>query len=172
MGTIELYRATLYVQPGAKPRFFKPRSVPFEIRHALGNELDRLEQQGILVKMSSSIWAAPIVAVPKKDGKFRICGDYKVTINQVLNVEQYPLPKPDGLFSTLAKGKVFSKLDLSQAYLQLRLDERSMQYVTINTHKGLYSFTRLPFGVVSRPCYFSKDNGQNITGATKCNSLY
>ena len=83
------------------------------------------------MKTSSSDWAAPIVAVPKKDGKFWICGDYKVTINQVLNVEQYPFPKPDELFSTLAKGKVFSKLDLSQAYLQLRLDEHSMQYVTI-----------------------------------------
>ena len=71
LGTIEPYRATLYVQPGAKPRFFKPRSVPFAIRHALGNELDRLEQQGVLVKTSSSDWAAPIVAVPKKDGKFR-----------------------------------------------------------------------------------------------------
>ena len=79
-----------------------------------------------------------------------------MTINQVLNVEQYSLPKPDELFSTLAKGKVFFKLELSQAYLQLRLDERSMQYVTINTHKGLYSFTRLPFGVVSAPAFFQK----------------
>ena len=119
LGTIEPYRATLYIQPGAKPRFFKPRSVPFAIRDALGSELDRLQQQGILVKTSTSDWAAPIVAVPKKDGKFRICGDYKVTINQALNVKQYPLPKPEELFSTLAKGKVFSKLDLSQAYLQL-----------------------------------------------------
>ena len=156
LGTIEPYRATLHVQPGAKPRFFKPRSVPFAIRGALGSELDRLEQQGVLVKTSSSDWAAPIVAVPKKDGKFRICGDYKVTVNQVLNVEQYPLPKPEELFSTLAKGKVFSKLDLSQAYLQLRLDESSMQYVTINTHKGLYTPTRLPFGVASAPAIFQK----------------
>ncbi len=156
LGTIQPYRAKLYVHSGVKPRFFKPRSVPFAIRGALGKELDRLEQQGVLVKTSSSDWAAPIVAVPKKDGKFRICGDYKVTINQVLNVEKYPLPKPEELFSILAKGKVFSKLDLSQAYLQLQLDESSMQYVTINTHKGLYSFTRLPFGVASAPAIFQK----------------
>ena len=167
LGTIEPYRATLHIQPGAKPRFFKPRSVPFAIRGALGSELDRLEQQGVLVKTSSSDWAAPIVAVPKKDGKFRICGDYKVTINQALNVEQYPLPKPEELFSTLAKGKVFSKLDLSQAYLQLRLDEPSMQYVTINTHKGLYTPTRLPFGVASAPAIFQKIMDTILQGLPK-----
>ena len=53
------------------------------------------------------------------------------------------------LFSTLVIGKIFSKLDLLQAYLQLQLDDSSMQYATINIHKGLYSFTRLPFGVAS-----------------------
>ena len=114
---MEPYRATLQVQRDATPRFFKPRSVPFAIRDAVGKELDRLEQQGIIEKVSHSEWAAPIVPVPKKDGRFRICGDYKVTANQVLSVEQYPLPKPEDLFATLAGGQAFSKLDLSQAYL-------------------------------------------------------
>ena len=62
------------------------------------------------------------------------CGDYKVTVNQVLMVEEYPLPTPEKLFSTLAGGKIFSKLDLSQAYLQLPVEEESKQYLTINTH--------------------------------------
>ena len=69
--------------------------------------------EGVLVKTISSDWAAPTVAVAKKEGKFRICGDYKVTINLALNVEQHLLPKPDELFSMLAKGKVFSKLEIS-----------------------------------------------------------
>ena len=55
--------------------------------------------------------------------------------------------KPEELFFALAKGKVFSKLELSQANFQLRLDGSSMQYVTINAHKGHYTFTRLPFGM-------------------------
>ena len=156
LGTVKPYKATLQVQPGAKPRFFKPRPVPFAIKGAIGKELDRLEQQGILKKVSSSDWAAPIVAVPKKDGKFRICGDYKVTVNQVLAIEQYPLPKPEDLFATLARGKFFSKLDLSQAYLQLLLDDTSLPYVTVNTHQGLYTCTRLPFGVASAPAIFQR----------------
>ena len=79
----------------------------------------------------------PNVAVPKKDGKVRICGDYKVTINQAIDVDQYPLPRPADLFATLAKGKRFSKLDLSQTYQQMKLDEKSAQFLTINTHMGM-----------------------------------
>ena len=49
-----------------------------------------MEQQGIIEKVDHSEWAVPIVAVPKKDGTFCICGDYKVTVNQALAVNQYP----------------------------------------------------------------------------------
>ena len=93
--------------------------------------------------------------MPKQDGKVRLCGDYKVTLNPVLQVDQYPLPKPDDLFATLA-GDKFSVLDLSQAYQQLLLDEQSQQYVTINTHRGLYRYKCLPYGVAWSPAIFQK----------------
>ncbi|CAC5379673.1 unnamed protein product [Mytilus coruscus] len=53
-------------------------------------------------------------------------------------------------------GQAFSKLDLSQAYQQIVLDEESRKYVTINTHKGLYQYNRLPFGVSSAPGIFQR----------------
>ncbi len=84
------------------------------------------------------------MAVPKKDGRIRICGDYKTTINPHLEVDQYPLPKPEELFTTLTGGQVFSKLDLSQAYQQMVLQQSSRKYVTVNTHQGLYWYTRAP----------------------------
>ena len=77
LGTVEPYKVSLQIQQGTKPQFFKPRPVPFAIRDAVGKELDQLEQQGILKKVTNSDWAAPIVAVLKKDGRFRICGDLK-----------------------------------------------------------------------------------------------
>ena len=156
LGTVTPYKANLQVRPEAAPRFYKPRPVPFAIRASIGKELDLLAKQGIIEKVSHSDWAAPIVPVPKKDGRFRICGDYKITVNQALAVEQYPLPRPDDLLATLAGGKCFSKLDLSQAYLQVPLDEDSRCYVTVNTHQGLYRYTRLPFGVASAPALFQK----------------
>ena len=92
LGTVHPEKAVLNVKPDATPRSFKPRPVPFAIKEAIGKELDRLEEQGILKKVKSSDWAAPIVPVPKKDGRFRICGDYKVTINQALTVDQTHFP--------------------------------------------------------------------------------
>ena len=94
--------------------------------------------------------------VPKSDGSIRICGDYKVTINPSLLVHQYPLPRPNDLFTCLTGGKLFTKLDLTAAYQQMLLDEYSSKLVTINTTKGLFRYTRLPFGVASAPAVFQK----------------
>ena len=112
LGLVSPFQATLHVRADAHPRFFKPRPVPFAVKAAIDYELDQLEASGIITKVAHSDWAAPIVPVPKKNGRFRICGDYKVTINQALEVDQYPLPKPEDLFATLAGGKKFTKLDL------------------------------------------------------------
>ena len=88
LGTITTHTATLQVCPDATPKFFKPRPVPFAIKDTIGSELDHLESEGIVEKVSHSSWAAPIVAVPKKDGHFHICGDYKVKVNTALNIDQ------------------------------------------------------------------------------------
>ena len=154
LGTIENFIAKLTLKRDTQPKFFRPRPIPFALKEAVEQELDRLEADNIIEKVSHSDWAAPIVAVPKKNGRMRICGDYKVTINPVLEVDQYPLPRPEELFAILAGGKKFTTLDLSQAYTQVLLDETSSGYVTINTHKGLYKYKRLPYGEASAPAIF------------------
>lgn len=121
------------------------------------DELDRLQQEGIIEPIQFSEWAAPIVPVMKADKKsVRICGDYKVTVNQAAKVDRYPIPKIEDLFASLAQGEKFTKLDMSQAYQQLILDEESRKYVVINTHKGLFQYTRLPFGISSAPAIFQR----------------
>ena len=115
-----------------------------------------LERDGVLEKTNYGEWAAPAVTVPKPDGQLHLCGDYKVTVKPVLDVDQYPLPKPDDIFATLAGGKQFTTLDLSHAYNQLIMDEESWKFVTINTHKGLYQYTRLPFGIASATAVFQR----------------
>ena len=108
-------------------------------------------EKEILRKVNHSDWAAPTVPVPKKDGSQ--CGDYKVTVNPNLDIDQYPLPKSEDLFATLANGKTL-KFDSSQVYQQMVLDEKSAECHTINTHLGLYEYMHLPFGVVSVPAMF------------------
>ena len=164
LGTMASVYAALKLKKEASPKFFRPRPIPFALREPVEQELSRLEQEGVLKKVMHSKWAAPIVPVPKRDGKVRICGDYKVTINQAIDVDQYPLPRPTDLFATMAKGKSFSKLDLSQAYQQMQLDEQSAQYLTINTHLGMYQYTRLPFGVASAPAIFQRAMDEILQG--------
>ena len=156
LSTMTQFKAHLTLKPGTTPVFRRPHSVPFAIREKVSKELDRLEEQGVLRRVDYSEWAAPVVPVPKKDGSIRICGDYKVTINPHLQIDQYPLPKPSDLFSCLTGGQSFTKLDLTAAYQQMRLDEESAKLVTINTHQGLYEFCRLPFGVASAPAVFQR----------------
>ena len=156
LATMRPFKADLCLKNDAIPRFHKPRSVPFALKEAVGRELDEMEAAGVLERVTHSRWAAPIVPVPKKNGQIRICGDFKVTINPVLQIDQYPLPKPDDLFTTLIGGQKFTKLDLTQAYQQMQLEENVKELVTINTHQGLYQFTRLPFGVASAPAIFQR----------------
>ena len=92
----------------------------------------------------------------KPDGTVRICGDFKLTLDQCLDVPEYPMPTAEELFTKLNGGDKFTKLDFSNAYQQLVLDEESQPYVTITTHLGLFRYTRLPFGIAAAPAIFSK----------------
>ena len=67
--------------------------MPLSLRSALEEELSRLERVGVLHKVNHSDWATPVVVVPKKSGGVRLCGDYKVTLNPVIDVDQYPLQR-------------------------------------------------------------------------------
>ena len=146
--------AKLYVKPNCNPKFCKPRSVPHALKEGIEKELTRLENLVVLKKVRNSEWAAPIVPVVNPDKSIRICGDYEVAVNSALEVDQHPLPNPEQLLVELSEGEKFTKLDLSQAYQQILLSEDSREYVTINTHKGLYRPTRLPFGVASASAIF------------------
>ena len=133
-GAMKHFSAKLNVKEDVRPIFLKPRSVPFAISEAVEAELKRLEAEGIIEKVPHSKGAAPIVPVPKGNGKMRIRGDYKVTVNQIIQVDQYPLPKPEDLFASLAGGANFSKIDFTQAYLQLQLEEESRNFSEDDGH--------------------------------------
>ena len=89
LGTIKGFTAELKVKENAPPQYFKPRTVPFALRDKVEAEIQRLEKEGVLRKVESSDWATPILPVLKPDGTVRICGDFKVTLNQYLDVPEY-----------------------------------------------------------------------------------
>ena len=124
-GKINNFKATIALQPGAKPIYRKARPVPYALKQRVEAELDRLEQQKIIKKVERSEWAAPVVIVPKTDKSLRICGDYKVSINPWVRTQGYPCI-------------LLSWIYIQHAYQQLEVEESSQELLTVNTHKGLY----------------------------------
>ena len=156
LGQLRGTTAKIYTIPEAQPKFYRPRPVPYTLRKKVEQELERLQQQGVIEPVQFSNWAAPIVPVLKPDHSVRICGDYKLTVNQAAKTDTYPLPRIEDLFASLSGGTVFTKLDMAHAYQQISLDDSSKELaiVTINTHKGLFRYNRLPFGIASAPSIF------------------
>ena len=153
-GTIQGYKADVHLRPGTKLIFKKARPVAYSLQSTLSQELEYLQQEGILEPVESSDWATPLVVVPKANGRLWVCGDYKVTVNQCVEKKVYPSPTTEDLFVLIVDGRVFSKLDMSQAYQQLTLDEDSKNLLVVNTPKGLYRYIRLPYGVSTAPAIF------------------
>ena len=84
--------------------------------------------------------------------------------NPQLQVDQYPLPKIQDIFASLAGGQRFTEIDLRQAYNQLEMNDNSKSYLTINTHKGLYSYNRLVFGISASPSIWQRTMDQVLKG--------
>ncbi|XP_061774106.1 uncharacterized protein K02A2.6-like [Nerophis ophidion] len=156
LGTLKDIKATISVKPDAVPKFHKARVLPFAMKEKVEKELQRLEKEGVISPVKHSDWAAPVVPVLKRDGGLRLCGDYKVTVNLATNAETYPLPRIEEVLAALCGGKIFSKIDLAAAYQQVLLDEESKKYTTVNTHKGLFVYNRLCFGVTSAVSIFQR----------------
>ena len=84
VGTLVGYQANTMLNTDAKPKFHRPRPIPYALHRKVDAEVERMRKEGILKPVEKSEWAAPIVVVRKGDGNVRICGDYKVTINPLL----------------------------------------------------------------------------------------
>ncbi|KAL5506337.1 hypothetical protein EMCRGX_G007955 [Ephydatia muelleri] len=164
LGLVKGTKVKLFVYDSCKPAFFKARTEPYALQKKVEAELERLEKVGFIEKVQFSAWAAPIVPILKRDGSLRICGEYKLTVNKAAIVDKYPLPRIEDILSSLGNARVFSKLDLANAYLQLPLEEESKEYITISTHRGLYRYNQLPFGVSSAPAIFQRTMESLLAG--------
>ena len=164
LGTVKGVKATLHLKDDTRPIFCKARSVPFALREAVDAELDRMQAENFITPVDTSKWATPLVCVPKTDGSVRLCGDYKITVNRCIHTDQHPIPTPDEVLAKIAGGQKFTKIDLKCAYQQMQLDDKSQELVTINTSRGLYRYTRLPFGTSSSPAIWQRFIDQVLQG--------
>ena len=113
--------------------------------------MDELEELNIIEKITTpSSWISPVVTVPKKNGDVRLCIDMR-QVNTAVERIKHPIPTIDEVLQDLTNSTMFSKLDIKWAYHQIELDQESLEITTFVTHKGLYRYTRLLFGVSCAP---------------------
>ena len=93
LGCLKHTQVNLNVDSNATPKFYKARTVPLALKQKVENELDNLESMGIISPIQFSRWAAPVVPVMKQNGEVRLCGDYRITVNQAGPDDSYPLPE-------------------------------------------------------------------------------
>lgn len=120
----------------------------------IGEEIDRMLQQGLIEK-SKSPWASPVVLVRKKNGKLRLCVDYR-PLNKVTKKDRYPLPRIDDMLDSLGGAAWFTSLDLASGYWQVELDPKDREKTAFITQFGTFQFTVMPFGLCNAPATFQR----------------
>jgi len=131
-----------------------PRKPPFAARDAEDAILDEMLQIGVIVP-SNSPWSSPVCMVKKKDDTYRFCIDYR-RLNDVTKKDAFPVPDVKDALDSLRGAKYFATIDLLSGYWQLGLTERAKERSAFCTRRGLFHFTRMPFGLSNAPSSFCR----------------
>ena len=162
LGCLEGYELDVKFKTDAKPVFCKPRTVPLALQDDLNQAYDAGVKRGIWIPTQFNDYGTPVVPIRKAllpgqtKAKLRVCGDYSVTVNPQLETHRHPIPLPEDLMRKLGGGYFFSKVDLADAYNQIKLSPESQKKLALSTHRGVLLQTRLPFGISSAPGYFQE----------------
>jgi hypothetical protein len=143
---------TIPLVPGAKP-VFRPmyRYSPRELEE-METQIRELLRLG-LIEPCNSPWGSPVLFVPKKGGKLRMCFDGR-WLNKLTVRHAYPLPRVDDLLDKLHGATCFSGLDLMSGYHQIRIAPEEQEKSAFRTPFGLYKWKVLCFGLVNAPAVF------------------
>ena len=108
-----------------------------------------------IISPSESPWSAPVIIVKKKNGKFRLCVDYR-QLNSITKRDQYPLLRVDELLDAFKNTKYFSTIDLASGFWQVEMKPEDCYKTAFVTKQGLYEFNVMPFGLTNGPTTFQR----------------
>lgn len=156
---------TIHLDPDATPVVHPPRRIPLALRSRLKDELDSMEQQDVIIKVTEPTeWVNSMVVAEKpRTGRLRVCLDPR-DLNKAIKRPHYPLPTLEDLTCKLAGAQFFSVLDARSGYWAIKLTEESSKLTTFNTVFGRYRFRRLPFGLISAQDEFQRKIDETYEG--------
>ncbi|XP_062539175.1 uncharacterized protein K02A2.6-like [Armigeres subalbatus] len=162
-------KVRISMDPSFTPVFQPLRRIPIPLEGAVNQKLDELLRRDIIEpKEGPASWVSPLVVANKANGTIRLCVDLR-RVNQAVIRERHPMPVIDEVLAKIGRGKVWSVLDVKDAFFLLELEEESRNIVTFITHRGLYRFKRLPFGLVSAPEIFQRKMDEILAD---CEGIY
>jgi hypothetical protein len=136
---------------GAGPISNAYRMAPLELAE-VKQQIEELMQKQF-IRLSASAWGAPVLLVKKKDGKLRLCVDYR-ELNKLTVKNKYPPPQINDLFDQLGEAKVFSKIDLRSGYHQITVKPKDIPKAAFQTQHDHYEYLVVPFGLTNAPVVF------------------
>ncbi|CAB4017439.1 transposon Tf2-1 poly [Paramuricea clavata] len=150
VGCFEDYTYHITLDPKVKPVVHAPRRVPLELVDKLNFELNEMEKNGVIKKVTKPTdWVNSIVIREKPNGRLRLCLDPK-DLNEAIMRDHYPTPTLEEITPKFAGARVFSKIDARNGYWNVKLDDESSYLTTFNTPSGRYRFLRMPFDALSK----------------------
>ena len=129
----------------------------FGLRDKVDRKLDELLKEEVIEEVPSgpTEWVSPLVVVPKPDGDICVCVDMR-RANEAIERERHPIPTIEEALHDLNGSTVFSKLDLKWGFHQVELETESRRITAFITHRGLFQYKRLMFGITSAPDKYQK----------------
>lgn len=134
---------TIRIQPHS-PIVCHPYRCNPSTAQILEDELKKMKDRGI-IEESTSQWSFPLVLVRKKSGGIRVCLDLR-RLNMITLKEVYPTPKLEGIIDTLSGARIFTTLDIREAFYHIELDPDSRNLTSFSTQNSSYRFRRMPMG--------------------------
>jgi hypothetical protein len=153
-GRTKMLRHQIKLIPDSKPYNSPPYRYAPKKRQIIEQNLKEMKEEGV-IEPSKSPWASPVVLAPKKDGSMRFCVDYR-KLNSMTVRDAYPIPRIDDTLDALQEAKFVSTLDLRSGYWQVEMDKESKEKTAFITHKGLYEFNVMPYGLTNAPATFQR----------------
>ena len=167
LGCISKTDYHIKVDKAYQPVVHPPRRVPVTLRPKIQAELSRMEELDVIERVEEPTdWVNSMVTIVKPNGSLRICIDPR-DLNKAIKREPYPMSTIEEIVTRMPNAKVFSVLDASSGFWQVKLDPSSAKLCTFNTPFGWYMFKRLPFGLSSSQDIFQRimsDMFQDIDG--------